>query len=154
MRSRRADSGLTVSDDIALAIRRLQAAQPDWVRRARCTGTSMDEVGDDTVNRTRSMWWRVGRNDSVDVEIDGSSVRVTAASMVRCALLVCQMCPVQWECAEFAIEGDEAFTWAASETDRRWFAENVADWREQLAQARSEGLPVQQLISRTRQESE
>lgn len=68
-----------------------------------------------------------------------------ADKLIELALLVCGMCPVQWQCAAAAIEADEsAGTWADSLDNIRALSRRP-NWRVELELAQSTGVSVQLL---------
>lgn len=68
------------------------------------------------------------------------------SEMVAFALLHCQSCPVQYECAAFACAGRmRACTFAMAESDLLWLT-SQSDWRDILDMGAASGEPVQRVV--------
>lgn len=66
------------------------------------------------------------------------------------ALTLCAMCPVQWDCAAYALNADEPDgTWAMSLKDRKWLRKQP-DAHKIVEQASFDGVPVQFAVRRAR----
>jgi hypothetical protein len=116
-----------------------------WAEEARCTDS----------NGKLRFAWTVLANESIelgDSTYDGSS-------LIALALEYCRVCPVQWECAAFAIHTSPKpeqlwGTWGADMVDLRWLKRQgpiVAD--AVLAEASCSQTPVQVAVHSARAES-
>jgi len=62
------------------------------------------------------------------------------------ALGTCEICPVQWECASYAIDGECIYgIWAVKRDDRRALGKKVG-WREMMQEAKENCRPVSSVI--------
>lgn len=78
--------------------------------------------------------------------------RYSGDKLNEMALLVCAHCPVQWRCAEAAIDaGESGGVWADKlDNLRRLVQAKPRGWRAILATAQQEGVSVQGTISMVR----
>lgn len=78
-----------------------------WMEGALCKG--QDEIP--------PFSWRVNRNQWVMI----GGKRVKGEKFVEVALMLCDACPAQWDCARFAIKTDaQSCTWGAPLEEIRW----------------------------------
>ena len=80
------------------------------------------------------------------------SQRFTGDKLNELALLVCEHCPVQWRCAEAAIDaGESGGVWSDRPENLHYLSANrLKDWREILGMAQSTGVSVQKTIRMVR----
>lgn len=75
---------------------------------------------------------------------DGTSI--SSAKLMDVALTFCQMCPVQWDCASYAVVAQETYLiWAMSNEDMRMLRKR-ADALILIERARNAGISVQVAI--------
>lgn len=73
--------------------------------------------------------------------------RYTGDKLNEMALMVCDHCPVQWRCAEAAIDAGEAGgVWADKLDNLHWLQLRRLDWRDVIAMAESTDVSVQRTI--------
>ncbi len=73
--------------------------------------------------------------------------RTSGAKLIELALLECAMCPVQWDCARFAVQVREPLgTWAMSIEDREWLQDQPIDADVFIKQAESDCRPIQHAV--------
>lgn len=122
-----------------------------WKSEGRCRPhwslMDPDDARGGMLHLVRHRWWTVNRSDRVSVPDGDKTVTVSPTAMRRMALLLCQVCPVQWDCVRFAIDVDADYTWAATDADREWLRTHVPEWREHVSRAEANGQPVQQMIA-------
>ncbi len=71
-------------------------------------------------------------------------------TLIKMALEVCRHCPVQWECAAAAIEGEEPVgTWADRIENIHWLRRQH-DHEMHIIQAAEDGEPIQVMVKRLR----
>lgn len=78
--------------------------------------------------------------------------RYSGDKLNEMALLVCDHCPVQWQCAEAAIDAGEAGGVWADRLDNLHYlqARRLTGWRDVLHMAQSTGVSVQRTIRMVR----
>lgn len=80
----------------------------------------------------------------------GKQTVIHGEEMVRVALSFCWGCPVQWECASYAVRGRMiAGTWAMTEKDLGWLAKRD-DAQEIIDESRMAGVPLQVRVPQLR----
>lgn len=77
--------------------------------------------------------------------IDADKTKATAQKR-EWAAAQCTQCPVQWRCAEFAIDTMDLWNICAVYPDEREYLEKRPDWRELLIMASDAGMPVAELV--------
>jgi hypothetical protein len=78
---------------------------------------------------------------------------ISAKKLTEMAVGVCRLCPVQWECASYAIETGSGWgrggagLWSTTMERLEWLA-HQRDWRNLLAAAKEMNMPVDTAIGR------
>lgn len=124
-------------DDLGGLITRAYGIDRNWMERGACRGWRND---DDTMPSP----WQFDPSQTVLVQrSDGTVAKLKGREMQKLALIHCASCPVQYDCAEYAIEaGMLAGTWAMKIVDLDWLR-NQDEWRELLMDAFVANVPVQ-----------
>lgn len=108
-----------------------------WAEQAMCRRSETSDI---------SVAWRISEGEEFRI---GESV-YKASELIALALQICERCPVQWDCARFAIiVGEDACTWGMRLQDLR----KLREWDNGLAlieKARAEETPVQQIVRRVK----
>lgn len=111
-----------------------------WKTEARCAGKS---------NNPNSPWY-----DAWFIEpkgkrnLGGAIVRGT--ELIKVALDICMHCPVQWDCATYALDSNEPQgTWGMAFEDLRW-VKKQKNAREIIDTARELGVAVQVAVPAVR----
>ena len=113
-------------------------APRDWMKQAKCRALQ---------GRIARRPWTAHRIDVVRV----GRWTYRGEELIAYALLVCQSCPVQWECARFAMTTWENWgTWAMGISDARWLHDQP-DHSALIDKAQDDGVPVQVAVSSARQ---
>lgn len=82
-------------------------------------------------------------------EIEGQ--KHSGYSLIKMACTICKDCPVQWECARAAINGEELVgTWSDRIENIKWLSRQP-DWEKSMAAAEKANVPVQTLIAMLKQ---
>jgi hypothetical protein len=124
-------------DDLPLYIRRGFGKDRSWVDRAKCRNNE----------NLPGFAWTIEVRDSR--MMGKPPKRVTARALHRLALKECLLCPVQWECAKYAIDTDAVVgVWGARLEDLRWLACH-SEWRDILVLAKEHAVPVQTIAQRS-----
>ncbi len=91
---------------------------------------------------TGATWWH-GETASVGARLQPKLK--LKAEMAAAALLVCQGCPVQYECATYAVEGSmQAGIWGVSSQNREWLQRlNPTLAVALIDEARTKAVPVE-----------
>jgi len=64
------------------------------------------------------------------------------------AELECQICPVQWDCVQYAIDTGDKWNLCAVPPDRRALLRQQSNWRDRVEMAEEAGVSVRDLIDR------
>lgn len=125
-RHRTPEGELDLGDLITAAI----GLDRSWVKRAGCLKWTDD---------LKPTPWQVDKSQIVD--------GVRGSELIKMALMVCNSCAVQWECAEFAVRGKmRAGTWAMGITNLAWL-QDQEEWEDILNVARENLEPLHPLIT-------
>ncbi len=63
--------------------------------------------------------------------------------LIALAVLICEGCPAQWDCATYAVRGlMQGGTWATTPRNVRWLVDEADAPLDLIEAARSEGVPV------------
>lgn len=82
---------------------------------------------------------------------DGTKATLFGREMRQLALLSCRGCPVQYECATYAVDAKMvAGTWAMKIADLRWLQRQGDRAADIIAAAQLEGRPVQVAVRMAR----
>lgn len=100
----------------------LERSRPSFTKKALCRGSIYEEL--DKAKKRALL-----RNEEEPLDISttffpsrGGSLKVVEAKKI------CNLCPVQWECFEYAYDGrEQAGIWGGSTVDQREFC-----WRQDL----------------------
>ena len=110
-----------------------------WTERAACLGWATQAPG-------RPTPWQVGPGRRAA----GSDV--SNSELVKLALLICRGCPVQYDCARYAVEGMMlAGTWGMPLTALEWLRKQD-DWEELVEFAETVGAPIQDVVADVRRD--
>ena len=104
-----------------------------WGDKAKCR-----EVVDDR-------WpWLVTPNEEVKV---GNTVYI-GEQLIALALMTCETCPAQYDCAHYGIETEAAAwgTWGVHPRRMKWLRKQ-RDWREIIKRAAYAGVPLDRAVS-------
>lgn len=130
----------TFSGDIKslpLHLQRALDVDRSFYRQAICRADDHD---------TPKLAWTAERRRTYEV----GGQRIPGRKLIQMAAMVCQSCPVQWQCAGAAIEGEEPVgTWAAPIEDIHFLASKPR-WQQILDHAQVEQVDVQTAIARLR----
>lgn len=88
-------------------------------------------------------------------QVDKSQVvaGVRGAEMIKMALMVCQACSAQWDCADYAVRGMmRAGTWSMGITNLLWL-QNRPDGLDIVAEARRKHAVVHDFVQKRRLKS-
>ena len=108
-----------------------------WTAKASCLAW----VGDDP----KPTPWQVNKSQTV--------AGVRGAELIKLALMVCQSCEAQYDCARYAVRGKmQAGTWAMGITNLDWL-QDQEDWEEIIAIAEDCGEALDGYISILRHDS-
>lgn len=66
------------------------------------------------------------------------------------AVMECSLCPVQWECTEYAIDTMDLWNICGVAPEDREFLERKRTWRQLLSMAKEAGVPVVELVRNLR----
>lgn len=97
--------------------------------------------------------WHLSLNEVIEIE----GQRVRSDIFVNAAIAACAECPVQWDCASYAVRTSSyGITFAMSASDLRWLTHHS---RRHLAEswvdeARADAEVVQVMVGRRRRESD
>ena len=85
--------------------------------------------------------WKCGENGTM--ELRGREVKCSEVTSM--AVMVCQTCPVQWDCVKFAVQvGEEWGSWGCHIRYLRWLQGlDEADAILIIDDAQAEGVPVE-----------
>lgn len=129
----------------AFAHRCAEGLDRTFMARGRCR-TDMAPLDLDAsmmeIAASRNRWWNWDVNDRMSLD-DGQ--KVSKRRIRETALTLCELCPVQWECVAYAIDSDSYFIWAATQKERDQLAA-VPDWRERVAEAKTQAVSVRRLV--------
>jgi hypothetical protein len=97
----------------------------------------------------RDIAWRCTPAERVTIK-DGT--RFIGAELIAFAEATCELCPVQWECARFAVRIEASVgTWGMSHEDLDWVKKEISDPVAFINLADEDDLPVQVAVRRARQ---
>lgn len=123
-------------EDLGVLIAAALDLPREWMARGRCVGHSYDDGG----TRYRPSPWQVSAAQSV---VRGG-VKTSGRELIKLALTFCQSCPVQWDCATYAIVGRmRAGTWAMKMADLDMMQKEPDRWVRQVERWQAKGVPVQ-----------
>lgn len=125
-----ARSSFDSGTDIPKSMRRARGVSTSWKSKGRCHSASRPA-------EVPGFAWTVEAKDKGPLLLGRP-----AAAWIKMALMVCNNCPVQYECARWAIEVDERWgTWAMPIEELHWLKKRahgrIIDAAEDL------GVPVQ-----------
>lgn len=123
------------TDHLPRHMRCAQGQNLDWKSGAKCRNAAGVPM----------MAWHVDRKDS-KTKLMGRP----ATAWIALALAICETCPVQWDCARFALAvGEKWHTWGMDVDDLRWLStQREAD--RVVSMAEEHGVPVQVAVRRYR----
>lgn len=123
-----------------------------WMPKGKCQQWRYEDGLDDHPTlRFRPTPWHVGSSSKVQV----GAGHISGRELSAVALLICHSCPVQWDCARYAIRGRiQAGTWAMKisylrDLQLEWQRAGV-DVFAIIDDAQVQGVPVQVAIERHR----
>ena len=91
----------------------------------------------------RDIAWRVTPAERVTI----GKTKYVGAELIAYAEATCELCPVQWECARFALRSEASVgTWGMSFDDLEWLSKNVDDPVGFIDAADTEDIPVQEAV--------
>lgn len=117
-----------------------------WTEDAKCKGLS---------GATDSPWYNAWFIEPSGKQRIGDAI-VRGEELIKVALDICMHCPVQWQCARWALEVEEPQgTWGLPFDDLRWLRRQFGDQAAGVID-RAEGLddPVQVHVKRLRRKHE
>lgn len=124
------------TDALPLYMRLALGLDRSWVIRGRCLRTNGD----------MSRAWVVDPRRNVTFS-DGSVK--SGWAMREYALTECRLCPVQWDCAIFAVKSEATTAiWSAPLDDLRKFTRRFTDWEHRIRTAERYDVPVQVMLRR------
>ncbi len=96
--------------------------------------------------------WQFDPNQKVTFRnSDGEMTIIKGREMIQAALMICHNCPVQYECATYAVEGEVlAGTWAMRIFDLAWLRKQ-SNWRAIIARAKRRAVPLQHYVPALRE---
>lgn len=98
---------------------------------------------------TRKTIWQVDFNDS---PVKGQA---SPRELIQVALMICHSCPVQYECAHYAVEAEiQAGTWSARLSNVKWMQRSRAKSHEYIDEAERAGVSVEKYITPIREAAE
>lgn len=120
-----------------------QGQDATWKAKAQCLGKS---------NNPKSPFYEAWYTEAGKVHELHDGTKVSGKVLTEVALTFCAMCPVQWECATWAINVDEPYcVWGASYEDIEWLQKRGAERaRSDIEGARKRGEAVQVMIRKLR----
>lgn len=125
-------------DDLGVLITRAYGVDRDWWSDAACRSWS-------ATARVPSPWQFDPKQTVIVSLSDGSQSVLRGGEMIKLALMICETCPAQYQCARYAIDaGMLAGTWAMKIVDLKKLLE--LEPKEAVAvvdAAEQEGMPVQ-----------
>lgn len=129
----------TFSGDVAqlpIHLQRALSVDRSYYSRAICR----------TPTDTPKLAWTAERTKRYEV----NGQQIPGPKLIQMAVMVCKSCPVQWRCAEAAIEaGEPVGTWGAPIEDIEWLSRRP-NWRRILDHAQVEQVDVATTIRRLR----
>jgi hypothetical protein len=132
-------SGDRALEDMPLYIRAALGLNRDWVVHGYCRHA----------DGGRDIAWRCTPGERVTIK-DGT--KFIGAELIALAEATCELCPVQWECARFAVRAEvNVGTWGMSYEDLEWMKDNVKVPIAFIDAADDDDLPVQVAVRRARQ---
>ena len=96
--------------------------------------------------------WQVHKDQRFVEERDGKKVVMRGDEMIKMALMICATCPVQYDCAAYAVEGlMQAGTWSMGIANLRWLQgqEGALDL---VAEARELAVAVDEFVTALRRD--
>jgi hypothetical protein len=115
---------------------RVQGRDRSWMEEGSCQGH-------------RLVRYKLFTCDEHD-EITIAGTQISGLEAQRLAEAICFNCPVQWECARWALDvEEEAGVWSMTMRDMRWLRRR-AHPRAIVDQAKANGEPVQVIVRRLR----
>lgn len=129
-------------DDLGNLITAAFGLDRDWSEKASCHPKRYVKA-----STTIPSPWQFDPHQKVTfTNADGVKTTIRGRQMIAAALLVCHSCPVQYECATYAVEGKVlAGTWGLGVFDLDWLRKQP-NWREIIAEARRLRQPLQKAI--------
>lgn len=110
----------------------------DWMEHGRCRSWRT-ELGD----VKKSPWLETAKKPRDESGVSG-------AEIIKAALMICSSCPVQHDCASYALEGlITAGTWSMDIGDLRWL-QKQPDGQSILDLAHVQNRPVQDVVVQVR----
>jgi hypothetical protein len=109
-------------------------ASRDWMAQGKCRAIQ---------GRIARRPWTAHRNDVIHV----GRWTYRGEELIAYALLICRNCPVQWDCARFAMTTWENWgTWAMKKSEATWLHAQP-DHPALIDKAQEDGVPVQIAVS-------
>lgn len=96
--------------------------------------------------------WQVHKDQRFVEHRDGKKVVMRGDEMIKMALMICATCPVQYDCAAYAVEGlMQAGTWSMGIANLRWLQgqEGALDL---VAEARELAVAVDEFVTALRRD--
>lgn len=96
--------------------------------------------------------WQVHKDQRFVEERDGKKVVMRGDEMIKMALMICATCPVQYDCAAYAVQGlMQAGTWSMGIANLRWLQgqEGALDL---VAEARELAVAVDEFVTALRRD--
>lgn len=96
--------------------------------------------------------WQVHKDQRFVEHRDGKKVVMRGDEMIKMALMICATCPVQYDCAAYAVQGlMQAGTWAMGIANLRWLQgqEGALDL---VAEARELAVAVDEFVTALRRD--
>lgn len=131
--------------DLGVLIRTAHGLDRAWWANAKCRQWEPPS-DDDTLGPWRDQRyvgpsiWQV-EWDQVITWRDHEPIR--GQKLIELAVLICQGCPAQWDCADYAVRGlMQGGTWATTPRNLRWLIEDADDPLALIESARHAGQPV------------
>jgi len=116
-----------------------QGQDDSWKQQALCLGKS---------NNPNSPFYEAWYTDPWRVHTLHDGTKISGATLTEVALQFCAMCPVQWDCATWAINVEEPYcVWGASHEDIEWLQRKRSTRAAgDIERARREGTAVQVMV--------
>lgn len=96
--------------------------------------------------------WQVHKDQRFVEHRDGKKVVMRGDEMIKMALMICATCPVQYDCAAYAVQGlMQAGTWSMGIANLRWLQgqEGALDL---VAEARELAVAVDEFVTALRRD--
>lgn len=98
--------------------------------------------------------WQVHKDQRFVEHRDGKKVVMRGDEMIKMALMICATCPVQYDCAAYAVQGlMQAGTWAMGIANLRWMQDNATEPLALIEEARDLSAPVDEFVTALRRDA-